>query len=62
VQGVYSLIPLIVGCHLSGLMLLKAPSLFGGGEVKQMPAADTVILGGLAGIVSSMMLIRTVLR
>jgi len=61
-QGIYQLTPLIIGCHLAGFMILKAPDFFGNGEIKQLSAVDAVILGSLACIIACMLLARTVIR
>ena len=54
--------PLVIGCHLAGLMILKAPDFFGNGEIKQLPAIDAVILGSLAFVIDCMLLARTIVR
>jgi len=61
-QGLAHLLPLIIACHLAGLLVYRAPNLFGSGEIKTLPAADAVILGAGACIISTMILATTVIR
>ena len=53
---------MVIGCHMCGFLVLKSPEFFGSGEIKQISAMDAVLLGGLAFIISSMILLRTVVR
>ncbi|XP_067937924.1 glycosylphosphatidylinositol anchor attachment 1 protein-like [Watersipora subatra] len=59
-QGIYQLLPLVIGCHLCGYVMLHTPTLFGGGEISQLQPVDAVLLGGLACFMSSMILLKTI--